>query len=124
MAEKKSESSEMLAVVLVRGRVGTSYKVKTTLDSLKLFRKNNCVVIPKTSAYLGMLQAVKSYITWGEVDTEMLKLLKNVNVVNGVYKLHPPIKGFERKGIKKDYSIGGALGYRKDKIVSLIKRMI
>lgn len=124
MADKKSKSSEMLAVVLVRGRAGISYNVKTTLDSLKLFKKNNCIVIPKTPTYLGMLQKVKSYVTWGEIDIEMLELLKKVNSVNGVFKLHPPIKGFERKGIKKDYSIGGALGYRKNEIVSLIKRMI
>lgn len=38
--------------------------------------------------------------------------------------LKPPRKGFERKGIKKSYSIGGALGYRGKSINELIKRML
>ncbi|MBT6995302.1 50S ribosomal protein L30 [Candidatus Woesearchaeota archaeon] len=40
------------------------------------------------------------------------------------FKLMPPRKGFERKGTKKHFSVGGALGYRKDKINELIQRMI
>jgi large subunit ribosomal protein L30 len=38
--------------------------------------------------------------------------------------MSPPRKGFERKGIKISYSIGGALGDRKEKINELIVRMI
>lgn len=40
------------------------------------------------------------------------------------FALKPPSKGFERQGIKKPYSIGGALGYRGKKINELIKIMI
>jgi len=38
--------------------------------------------------------------------------------------LKPPSKGFERKGIKKSYSIGGALGYRGKDINALVERML
>ena len=38
--------------------------------------------------------------------------------------LKPPSKGFERKGIKKSYSIGGALGYRGKAINGLVERML
>jgi large subunit ribosomal protein L30 len=34
------------------------------------------------------------------------------------------VKGFERGGIKKPFSMGGSLGYRKNKINELIRRMI
>jgi len=40
------------------------------------------------------------------------------------FKLCPPVHGFERKGIKKPFSMGGVLGYRKEKINELIKRMV
>jgi len=40
------------------------------------------------------------------------------------FKLSPPRKGFESKGIKRSFKEGGALGYRGAKINDLIKRMI
>lgn len=40
------------------------------------------------------------------------------------FRLTPPTKGFERKGIKIPYTQGGALGDRKEGINDLIKRMI
>lgn len=41
-----------------------------------------------------------------------------------VFRLSPPSKGFERKGIKTPFSLGGALGDRKDKINDLLKKMM
>ena len=41
-----------------------------------------------------------------------------------VLRLGPPRKGYGRKGIKKDFSIGGALGDRKEKINDLVRRML
>ena len=52
------------------------------------------------------------------------KSLKDIPGVKQFFRLHPPIKGFERGGIKKPFSMGGALGYRKDNINDLVKRMI
>ncbi len=52
------------------------------------------------------------------------KELKDIPGLKPYFKLNPPKRGFERKGIKKPFSIGGALGYRKEKINDLIKRMI
>ncbi len=40
------------------------------------------------------------------------------------FKLHPPLGGFERAGIKKPFSVGGALGYRGEEINKLIRRML
>ena len=52
------------------------------------------------------------------------KKVKDIPGVKPYFRLMPPVKGFERNGIKKPYSMGGALGYRKDKINELIRRMI
>lgn len=44
--------------------------------------------------------------------------------IKKVFRLGPPKKGYERKGIKKDFVVGGALGYRAGDINALIKRMV
>lgn len=49
---------------------------------------------------------------------------KDPKKIKNYFRLNSPRKGFERKGIKKPFSIGGALGYRGSKINDLIKRMI
>jgi large subunit ribosomal protein L30 len=53
---------------------------------------------------------------------------KNLRVkdfgVGQVFRLKPPRKGFERKGIKKDFRIGGVLGFRGREINELLQKMI
>jgi len=52
------------------------------------------------------------------------KELKNVPGLKLYFRLKPPVGGFERKGVKVPYSLGGVLGYRKDKINDLIIKML
>ncbi len=52
------------------------------------------------------------------------KELKDIPGLKLFFKLKPPEGGFERKGIKTPFSMGGVLGYRKDKINELILRML
>lgn len=65
-----------------------------------------------------------------DVDTfvkeffELKKSLKDIPGLKNFFRLGMPKKGFERKGIKVPFSMGGALGYRKNNINDLIKRMI
>lgn len=40
------------------------------------------------------------------------------------FRLHPPIGGFERKGIKMPFAKGGVLGQRNDAIKLLIAKML
>ena len=40
------------------------------------------------------------------------------------FRLHPPIGGFERKGIKMPFTKGGVLGQREDAIKLLIAKML
>lgn len=115
-----------LVVVRVRGLLGVRNYICDTLRMLKLFRKNFCVVLDDTPSVRGMLFKVKDYVTWGVIDDETLKLLvyKRSRKDQKFFRLNPPKKGFGRKGIKLSFTVGGALGDRKDEINDLVKRMI
>jgi len=49
-------------------------------------------------------------------------LYKQLPEVKPVFRLAPPVKGYE--GIKRSFKEGGALGYRGKKINDLIWRMM
>lgn len=65
----------MLAVVRLRGTIDVHRKISETLRLLRLHRRYHCVVIPDTPSYRGMLQVVKDYVAYGEIDHETLALL-------------------------------------------------
>lgn len=149
MAEKNPE--QKLAVIMLRGEVGLSDRIKRTLRQLRLSRKNHCVVVPNKAENLNMIRKINDYITWGEINDETFNELadKRGELYNGieedkkkrisyshryftfnnkkikkVFRLNSPVKGFGKKGLKASFKNGGALGYRGDKINELIKRMI
>jgi len=67
----------MFAVIRLRGTPGLSKKVRDTLEMLRLKAVNNCVLVPETPDYKGMLEVVKHTVTWGEIEKETLvELLK------------------------------------------------
>ena len=150
-------------VVRVRGSVNVKSDILDTMKMLRLNKVNHCVIIPESETYLGMLQKVKDYVTWGEIKPEVLakmiihrgKLVGDIKITDSfiksnsdfksimsfskavtsgetryqdlkdikpVIRLHPPRKGYE--GVKRSFRVGGALGYRGDKINTLIDRMI
>ena len=138
-----------LAVIQLRGFGHTPGKIVDTLRMLNLERKNHCVIVEDTPSNRGMLRKVKDYITWGEITDDVFKELvlkrgkeykhhhqdskklyhyASLQVDGKHYRkyfaLNPPRKGFERKGIKVAFAAGGALGYRKDKINHLFKKII
>ncbi len=49
-------------------------------------------------------------------------LYKDIPDVKPVFRLHPPLKGWEKT--KRHFTEGGALGYRGEKINELILRML
>lgn len=145
----KENLEKNLAIVLVRGTVKTPRQIIDTLLMLRLYRKNHVVVVPNTPAYQGMIDTVKDYVTWGEIDEPTYKELiskrgeeylgrlndaknkyayKTLEVGSKKYKpyfrLNPPRKGFGRKGVKVGFNAKGALGYRGEKINDLIQRML
>lgn len=151
---KKQESTgegKKLAVILVRGQIEVRKPIKETLRLLNLNRKNHCIVVDKNKTGEGMIRRVKDYVTWGEIDEKTYQELvqkrgkeylgKEADSKNKIrytsrffeynhkkylkyFPLNPPKKGFGRKGIKTPFKLGGALGYRGDKINDLIRRMI
>ncbi|MCL2149275.1 MAG: 50S ribosomal protein L30 [Methanomassiliicoccaceae archaeon] len=60
------------AVVRVRGQADVNKDIRHTMGLLGLTRVNHCVVLPETPSIKGMLQMVKDYCTWGEIDEETL----------------------------------------------------
>lgn len=152
-----------IAIIRVRGNANIRKEIADTFKMLRLYKKNSLVIIPNTPSYLGMLEKVKDFVTWGELDRETFKELlqkrgklpigklddkyfkekaklsfdefvesyfnfkkelKDVPGLKPFFTLNSPSKGFERAGIKKPYSLGGALGYRKNDINALIRRML
>ncbi|MBR9691701.1 50S ribosomal protein L30 [Candidatus Woesearchaeota archaeon] len=124
-----------IAVIRIRGSIKLKKELKDTFNMLKLYKQHNCVILNATPSIMGMLKKIASYVTWGEIDNETLNLLKEKReektkdkkgreITKKFFRLHPPRKGFERKGIKLPFKVGGALGYRGEKINDLIKKMI
>ena len=143
----------MYAVIRVRGTANITGDIKDTLHILRLNKPHHCVIVPENDSYKGLLHKAKDYITWGEIDDKTLVALvekrakishtkkidpkKSKSIAESIkdgkikdteirplFQLAPPRKGFEKKGIKKTFTQGGALGYRKEKINALIERMI
>ena len=130
-AKEVTKKSEVLAVVLIRGNVNIKAPIKEALKMLHLKKKNSCIIMEKTPTNIGMVKKVKDYVTYGEIDPETLKILATKRKKQPhssksykVFTLNPPKGGFERKGIKKSFTSGGALGYRGAKINIILKKMI
>ncbi len=140
----------MYAIIRIRGNINISPDTNKTFELLNLKRANNLSIWPENKQTLKMIKKVENYSTFGIISDEYItkvitkrgkaiegevdlkkaaeeilkgKTFKEVNLKN-CFRLSPPKKGFERKGIKKPYSIGGALGNRKEKINELIERML
>ncbi len=65
----------MYCIVRIRGGINAKPKIRHTLESLNLTRTNHCVIFPENETTKGMLNVVKDYVTWGEIDSEALSEL-------------------------------------------------
>lgn len=150
-----------IAIVQIRGTVGIHPDVRKTLDLFRLHQKHVCVVVEDNEVSRGMLQKVKDYVTYGEINETFFKEMidkrgevlgkKKASYVKldsakiakeffageiklrdfepkyqlkPFFRLHPPIGGYERKGIKMPFIKGGVLGNRKEEISKLILKML
>ncbi len=57
-----------LAVVQIRGLLSAPETIKSTFTFLKLPKSHSCVVLESTPVIAGMLNQLKDYVTWGELD--------------------------------------------------------
>ncbi|MCJ7478852.1 MAG: uL30 family ribosomal protein [Candidatus Nanohaloarchaeota archaeon QJJ-7] len=109
----------MIAVVRVRGIPDTGRRVSDTLESLRLEKKHSCVLLEDNSSNRGMLDAVKDYVAYGDVDEETAEKLREQG--EAPFSLSPPSKGF--RDPKTGYNQGGSLGERDD-MEELLERML
>lgn len=63
------------AVIRVRGQPDVNRDVEFTMGLLGINKVNHCAVVPEDASTKGMLQKVKDYCTWGEVDKDTLSAL-------------------------------------------------
>jgi len=160
----KETEGKLIAVVRIRGEVGINPDIRDCLNLMKLHRKHRLILARNTPSMRGMINKVKDYCTFGEVDAKTIEeilikrgklpgnkdltksyikkvsksdlktfskemsegktSLKDLTGVKTFFKLHPPVGGFERMGIKKPYARGGSLGYRGKDMNILVKKMI
>lgn len=70
MSEKSSnnERTKRLIVIRLRGRVSVKWKIEDTLKMLNLHKVHHANIVDDRKSYVGMLQKVKDYVTWGILD--------------------------------------------------------
>ncbi|MFW5746564.1 MAG: uL30 family ribosomal protein [Nanoarchaeota archaeon] len=111
-----------IAVIRISSSINRKKEIVDTLNMLNLPKKYSCTVIEDTPSNKGMLQKVKDCVTWGVLDEKTEKLLAAKD--KKTIALQPPKGGFERRGTKKSFATGGALGNRGEKINDLLAKMI
>lgn len=139
------------AVVRIRGTVGVRDDLQGAMENMKLKRKHNCVLVKDDETGRGMLQKVKDFTAFGDVDEATMKKLivsrgetldgKKISekeadkIVKGlsdgkrpkelgikaIFRLSPPKKGY--KSTRLPFPRGD-LGNRKEKMAELLERMI
>ncbi len=139
---KADLNNKLIAVIRVRGRIGVRRSINETLSRLNVKKVNNLSLVFGTAANLGMIEKCKDFVTYGPVEEgvlakllgskgskvskdDILSMMSGKKRARDVLKLpitmHPPRRGYEC--IKQSFAVGGALGYRGEKVNELIKRM-
>ena len=78
----------MYAVIRIRSTINANREIRDTLKMLNLHKINSCTIIHPNPSYKGMLQKVKDYVTWGEIDAETLaELIRKRGRISGNRKL-------------------------------------
>lgn len=113
----------MIAVIRIAGQCKLENRVINTFERLKLGKKYSCILVDKKDKIrMGMINSIKEYLTFGEINDDLIKELKEKrDTGKGVFFLHPP-----RGGLKKSSKLAypkGILGQNKE-IDKLLVRML
>lgn len=119
----------MIVVIRIKGRVGLSQNINETLERLRLRKKYACVVLEGSKEEMGMVEKLRDFVAYGEINEATNKELVKIRGRKGkdgklkpFFRLHPPRKGIESK---KHFGVGkGVLGNNGEKINDLIMRML
>ena len=74
MSEQKKERKCMLAV-RIRGTISASREARETLRMLNLTRNNHAILFDDRPSFLGMIDTVRDYVTYGELSKESVASL-------------------------------------------------
>ena len=66
------------AVIRVRGQPDVNYDIEYTMNLLGINKVNHCAIVPENAVTKGMLQKIKDYTTYGEINEETLAKLIRV----------------------------------------------
>jgi len=117
----------MICIIRIKGQVGIRKSIAETLHRLRLRKKYTCILVEPTKEILMVLQTLRNFIAYGELDEATKKELiekRGIKDKDGklkpYFRLHPA-----RGGIKsKLYYPKGVLGNHGEKINELVKRML
>jgi len=84
----------MFVVIRIRSTIGVRESIEKTFSMLNLKAVNNCVILPETESYKGMIKKIKDVATYGTISKEMLskmlekrgRLLGNKRIDNAALK--------------------------------------
>ncbi|MBM3233169.1 hypothetical protein FJZ18_03325 [Candidatus Pacearchaeota archaeon] len=138
----------MIVAIRISGLVEMPREAQITLDRMRLRRKYSAILLQPTPENTKLLQHVRNFIAYGDIDKETLSLLiekRGVSIdkkkidskkilelldkkglegagLKPFFRLHPPRGGIDSK---IHYPIkGGVLGDNKKDINDLIRRML
>jgi len=72
---EKTKGTKCFVAVRIRGTVRAHREARETLKQMHLTRNNYAVLIDDRPAFIGMLRAAQSYITWGDVSKECVGMM-------------------------------------------------
>jgi large subunit ribosomal protein L30 len=70
-----SSEEKVILAIRVRGQVSVRPQIEDTMKKLRLGRLHQARVLKMTPSIQGMITKSKDYITWGEVELEMVEKL-------------------------------------------------
>jgi large subunit ribosomal protein L30 len=71
----------------------------------------------------------QEHTSFSNIDDFITKFLRfeanlsDIDGLNPVFRLHPPRKGYRKRGVKQPFSLGGVLGYCGNEINRLVSKM-
>lgn len=105
-------------VVRIKGQVDVPYWAQTTLKLLKLEKKYRATIIPAKDNTLGMLNKVKHYVSWHEVDSALAKeLLDKKGRKSGYKKITQEV--LDEIGFKTTDELAASLAEGKTSLTKL-----
>ena len=99
-------------VVRIKGQADCPYWATTTMTLLKLDKKYRATILPAKDNTLGMLNKVKHYVTWIELDASLAKELIDKKARKDGYK-KITAADLKELGFESSDALGSALAEGK-----------